>query len=57
MVGILMMSEAVFGPLWAWIFLDENPQFIALIGGSIIIIAVFIQLYSLLQKEKKIYQD
>ncbi len=54
MVGILMMTEAVFGPLWAWIFLGENPQFIALIGGSIIIIAVLIQFYSLLQKEKKI---
>ena len=54
MVGILMMTEAVFGPLWAWIFLDEKPEFIALIGGSIIIIAVFIQFYSLLQKEKKI---
>ena len=22
------MTEAVFGPLWAWIFLDENPQLI-----------------------------
>ena len=52
MVGILMMTEAVFGPLWAWIFLDEKPQSIALIGGSIIIFAVFIQFYSLLQKEK-----
>ena len=31
MVGILMMTEAVFGPFWAWIFLDENPQFYALI--------------------------
>tara|TARA_B100000700_G_C14918963_1_gene796089 strand:+ start:334 stop:1206 length:873 start_codon:yes stop_codon:yes gene_type:complete len=52
MVGILMMTEAVLGPLWAWIFLEENPQFIALVGGSIILFAVFIQFYSLLQKEK-----
>ncbi len=48
-----MMTEAVFGPFWAWIFLDEVPQFVALIGGSIIIIAVFIQFYSLLEKRKK----
>ena len=53
MVGILMMTEAVFGPFWAWIFLDEKPQFYALIGGSIILFAVFIQFYSLLIKEKK----
>ena len=52
MVGILMMTEAVFGPFWAWIFLDENPQFYTLIGGSIILVAVFIQFYSLLIKEK-----
>ena len=53
MVGILMMTEAVLGPFWAWIFLDENPQLYALIGGSIILFAVFIQFYSLLIKEKK----
>ena len=52
MVGILMMTEAVFGPFWAWIFLEENPQFYALIGGSIILFAVFIQFYYLLIKEK-----
>ena len=51
-VGILMMTEAVFGPFWAWLFLDESPQFYALIGGSIILFAVFIQFYSLLRKEK-----
>ena len=47
-----MMTEAVFGPFWAWVFLDESPQFYALIGGSIILFAVFIQLYSLLIREK-----
>ena len=47
-----MMTEAVFGPFWAWIFLNENPQFYALIGGSIILGAVLIQFYSLLIKEK-----
>ena len=54
MVGIIMMTEAVFGPLWAWLFVNENPQFFSLVGGAIIIFAVFIQFYSLLIKEKKI---
>jgi len=53
MVGILMMTEAVFGPFWAWMFLEETPKFIALIGGSIIIIAVLIQFFSLLKNAKK----
>ena len=52
-VGILMMTEAVFGPFWAWMFLEEIPQFIELIGGSIIIIAVLIQILALLEKAKK----
>jgi len=51
-VGILMMTEAVFGPFWAWVFLEESPEFYALTGGSIILFAVFIQFYSLLKKEK-----
>ena len=24
-VGILMLTEAVFGPLWAWLFINEIP--------------------------------
>ena len=52
-VGILMMTEAVFGPFWAWMFLKETPQLIALIGGSIIIIAVLIQFFFLLKNTKK----
>ncbi len=54
MVGIIMLTEAVFGPLWAWLFVNENPKFSVLLGGSIIILAVFMQFYSLLAKEKKI---
>tara|TARA_Y100001970_G_scaffold142743_1_gene175527 strand:- start:83 stop:952 length:870 start_codon:yes stop_codon:yes gene_type:complete len=54
MVGIIMLTEAVFGPLWAWLFANENPPFLVLLGGCIIILAVFLQFYSLLSKEKKI---
>jgi len=54
MVGIIMLTEAVFGPLWAWLFANENPPALVLLGGCIIILAVFLQFYSLLSKEKKI---
>ncbi len=53
MVGIIMLTEAVLGPFWAWLFVNENPPFSVLIGGLIIISAVFLQFYSLLVKEKK----
>ena len=31
MVGIIMLTEAVFGPLWAWLFVNENPKFSVLL--------------------------
>ena len=43
MVGIIMLTEAVFGPLWAWLFLNEQPPVIILTGGTIVIIAVLLQ--------------
>jgi len=54
MVGIIMLTEAVFGPLWAWLFINENPPFIVLIGGSIVIFAVLLQFLNLLYKDKAI---
>ena len=48
MVGIIMLTEAVLGPFWAWLFVNENPTFTVLFGGAVIILAVFIQFYSLI---------
>ena len=45
-VGIIMMSEAIFGPLWAWVFINEQPPLIVLIGGSIVLFAVLLQFLS-----------
>ncbi len=42
-VGIIMLTEAVLGPLWAWMFVNENPPIFVLIGGSIVITAVVLQ--------------
>ena len=51
-VGILMLTEAVLGPFWAWMFVNENPPLSVLIGGSIIITAVVIQFLSPLLLKK-----
>ena len=45
-VGIIMLTEAVLGPFWAWLFVNENPPFIVLIGGCIVILAVLTQFLS-----------
>ncbi len=43
LVGIIMLIEAVLGPLWAWIFISEKPPMVVFIGGSIVITAVLLQ--------------
>ena len=46
LVGIIMLTEAVLGPLWAWLFANENPPLVVLIGGTIIIFAVLLQFFN-----------
>ena len=53
MVGIIMLSESVLGPIWAFLFVSERPSLFGLIGGVIILFAVLVQFYSLLAKSKK----
>ncbi|MDB2341272.1 DMT family transporter [Candidatus Pelagibacter sp.] len=54
MVGVIMLSESVLGPIWAFLFVGERPSMFALIGGSIILFAVLLQFYSLLSSRKKV---
>ena len=56
-VGIIMLSESVLGPIWAFLFVSERPSMFGLIGGAIILFAVLLQFYSLLYKQKKIVSD
>ena len=44
-VGVLMLTEAVFGPLWAWLFINEIPPSSVLLGGSIIIFSILFQTF------------
>ena len=41
-VGLLMLTETLFAPIWVWMFLNEIPPISVLIGGIIIIIAIII---------------
>ena len=50
---ILILTEAVLGPLWAWLFINENSSFMVLIGGTIVIIAVLLQFYTSIKNENQ----
>ena len=52
-VGIIMLSESVLGPIWAFLLVSERPSIFGLIGGATILFAVLLQFYSLLNKPKK----
>ena len=40
MVGLLMLMESIFAPIWVWLFFNEIPPVSVLIGGIIILSAV-----------------
>jgi drug/metabolite transporter (DMT)-like permease len=44
-VGVLMLTEAVMGPILAWIFINEIPPVFVIIGGGIIIFAIIFEFF------------
>ena len=42
-IGLLMLTETIFAPLWVWLFLSEIPPSSVFIGGSIIIFAIIVK--------------
>ena len=51
---VLLMVEYFLGPFWVWVFLDETPSALALIGGAIVLTAVAAQAYlSALEPQRK----
>ena len=42
-IGLLMLTETIFGPIWVWLFLNEIPPASVFLGGSIIILAIILK--------------
>jgi drug/metabolite transporter (DMT)-like permease len=42
-VALITLLEIVLGPLWVWIALSETPSTMALVGGTIVVVAVLVQ--------------
>jgi DME family drug/metabolite transporter len=42
-IGLLMLTETLFAPIWVWIFLNEIPPLSVLIGGCVIIAAIILK--------------
>ena len=46
LVGIIMLIEAILGPFWAWLFINETPPLVVLVGGTIVLFAVILQFFN-----------
>ena len=42
-IGLLMLTETLFAPVWVWLFLNETPPLSVLIGGCVIITAIILK--------------
>jgi drug/metabolite transporter (DMT)-like permease len=42
-VGLITLLEVVLGPVWVWLALDERPDTLTLVGGTIVIAAIVVQ--------------
>ena len=40
-----MLTEAVFGPIWALLFINEIPPISVVIGGGIIVFAIIFEFF------------
>ena len=51
-IGLLMLTETTFGPLWVWIFLNEIPPLGVFIGGFAIITALILKSFDKIKAEQ-----
>ncbi len=51
-VTLVMLLEFVFGPIWVWLFVDEVPTALTMIGGTLVIGAVVMRALSEMREPK-----
>ncbi len=42
-IGLLMLTETLFAPIWVWLFLNEIPPLSVIAGGVVIITAIILK--------------
>ena len=56
-VSLLILLETVFAPILVWLVIGEFPGHLAIIGGSLIIVTLFIfNLFKLLKENNSVYK-
>ena len=52
-VGLILLLEAILGPLWVWLIIKESPSIQTLIGGILILAALAWMSTALLIENRK----
>lgn len=53
-VAMISLLEAILGPFWVWLVVNENPGINTLIGGSIVIVVLFMHSYWKLKTDREL---
>ena len=51
-IGLLMLVETIFAPLWVWLFLNEIPPLSVFIGGFVIIAALILKSFDKIKAQQ-----
>jgi drug/metabolite transporter (DMT)-like permease len=51
--ALILLNEPILAPLWVWIFVNEVPSTVALLGGAIVFGAVLVQALAALFRERR----
>ena len=56
-ITLFMLLEFTLNPLWVWLFINEVPTFMTLLGGGVIILSVGVLAGSEIRDTFKIKKD
>ena len=50
-VNLFFLLETIFGPLWVWMVIKEQPSFETILGGGVIIATIATHSFLILKKK------
>lgn len=52
-ITLFMLLEFALGPVWVWLFVDETPTLLTLLGGVLVIVSVAVRAFFELRRAKR----
>ncbi|MBB5021294.1 DMT family transporter [Desulfurispira natronophila] len=52
-VGLILLLEAIFGPVWVWLLLGERPAVATFVGGSLVLLSLLLRVWTARREHRK----